>query len=123
MDIVDDAYVEDNRRTYRHRRDALQKRLEQMEGIIAPVPEGAFYLIIKLPVDNAEDFVRWTLENVRVNGKTVLMTPAESFYATPGLGKDEVRLSYCVKTERLLEAMDILEIALKDYPGRRTQGA
>lgn len=123
MDIVDDAYVEDNRRTYRHRRDALQKRLEQMDGIIAPVPEGAFYLIIKLPVDNAEDFVRWTLGNVCVNGKTVLMTPAESFYATPGLGKDEVRLSYCVKTERLLEAMDILEIALKDYPGRRKQGA
>ena len=51
------------------------------------------------------------------------MTPAESFYATPGLGKDEVRLSYCVKTERLLEAMDILEIALKDYPGTCKQGA
>lgn len=119
MDIVDDAYVERNRRTYRRRRDALRERLEHMEGIVAPEPEGAFYVIAKLPVEDAEDFVRWTLENVRVNGKTLLMTPAASFYATPGLGRDEVRLSYCVRTELLLEAMDILEVALKRYPGRR----
>lgn len=119
MDIVDDAYVERNRRTYRRRRDALRERLEHMEGIVAPEPEGAFYVIAKLPVEDAEDFVRWTLENVRVNSKTLLMTPAASFYATPGLGRDEVRLSYCVRTELLLEAMDILEVALKRYPGRR----
>lgn len=117
MDIVDDAYVERNRKIYKDRRDALQKRLSKLEGVVAPVPEGAFYIVIKLPVDNAEDFVRWTLENVRVNNKTVLMTPAESFYASPGAGRNEVRVSYCVDTKVLMEAMDILKEALRTYPG------
>lgn len=116
MDVVDDQYVEDNRKTYRERRDALQERLSRLEGVIAPKPEGAFYIVIQLPLDDADDFVNWTLENVRVNNKTVLMTPAESFYATPGLGKNEVRLSYCLDVHRLMEAMDILEIAIKTYP-------
>ncbi len=117
MDNVDDAYVERNRRIYKERRDALRERLNRMEGIIAPEPEGAFYIVVKIPVDNAEDFVNWTLQNVRVNNKTVLMTPAESFYGTPGLGRDELRLSYCVSTDVLMEAMDIFEEALKRYPG------
>lgn len=117
MDVVDDQYVEDNRKVYRERRDALQKRLEALEGVIAPMPEGAFYIVIQLPIEDADDFVNWTLENIRVNNKTVLMTPAESFYATQGLGKNEVRLSYCLNVDRLMEAMDILEIAINEYVG------
>lgn len=116
MDIVDDAYVERNRKIYKDRRDTLKARLDRLEGVVAPNPEGAFYIVIKLPVEDAEDFVLWTLQKVRVHGKTVLMTPAESFYATPGAGRNELRLSYCVDTKKLLEAMDILEEALKTYP-------
>ncbi|MDD7542902.1 MAG: pyridoxal phosphate-dependent aminotransferase [Peptoniphilaceae bacterium] len=118
MDVVDDEYVYKNRRIYRERRNALQRRLNALEGVIAPVPEGAFYNIIKLPVENAEEFTKWTLQNVRVHNATVLMTPAESFYRTPGLGRDEVRISYCVSTEKIEQAMDILQKALEEYPGR-----
>lgn len=116
MDLVDDAYVEENRTTYKKRRDVLQERLEKLPGVIAPVPEGAFYNILKLPVADAEDFVIWTLQNVEVDGYTVLLTPAESFYETPGLGKNEIRISYCVNEEKINHAMDVLELALKTYP-------
>ncbi|MDD7593423.1 MAG: pyridoxal phosphate-dependent aminotransferase [Peptoniphilaceae bacterium] len=120
MDNVDDAYVEHNRKVYKQRRDALRKRLNQLDGVVAPEPEGAFYIVIKLPVDNAETFILWMLEHFRKDGKTLLMTPAAAFYATPDMGLDEVRVSYCVAEERLMEAMDILEEALKAYPGRKT---
>lgn len=118
MDIVDDQYVIDNRITYKKRRDVLQRRLERLKGVVAPTPEGAFYNIIRLPVDDAERFIIWTLQNIRVDGRTVLLTPAESFYSTPGMGKNEVRVSYCVSEERIEQAMDVLEKALEEYPGR-----
>lgn len=119
MDNVDDAYVERNRHVYKRRRDALRKRLNALDGVVAPEPEGAFYIVIKLPVDDAEKFSLWMLQHFRKDGKTLLMTPAASFYATPNTGLDEVRISYCVAEERLMEAMDILEEALQVYPGRR----
>lgn len=116
MDKVPDSWVEKNRKIYEKRRDALLSRLKKMDGLVVPEAEGAFYIVIKLPVEDADDFTMWTLKNVRVNGRTVLMTPAEAFYATPGLGKDEVRLSYCVSVEDIEDGMDVLEEALKTYP-------
>lgn len=116
MDIVDDQYVIDNRLTYKKRRNVLQARLSRMQGVLAPLPEGAFYNIIQLPVPDAEEFILWTLNNIRINNHTVLLTPAETFYSTPGLGKNEVRVSYCVGVEKIELAMDILEKALREYP-------
>lgn len=121
MDIVDDQYVEDNRITYKTRRNILQRRLEKLSGVVAPTPEGAFYNILRLPVEDAEDFILWTLHNIRIDNTTILLTPAESFYSTPGMGRNEVRISYCIDETKIERAMDILEKALREYPRRTTQ--
>ena len=89
-----------------------------MEGVICEKPHGAFYVIAKLPVKDAEDFVVWMLREFDVNNETVMMAPAEGFYATKGLGKDEVRISYCINAENLEKAMNILNEGLKVYPDR-----
>ncbi|MGX7092978.1 pyridoxal phosphate-dependent aminotransferase [Hutsoniella sourekii] len=116
MDIVDDEYVYENRRIYQARRDLLSERLRAIPGILASEPEGAFYNIIQLPVEDAEDFIIWCLENIEVDNYTVLATPAEAFYTEAGQGKNEIRLSYCVNEEMINRAMDILELALEKYP-------
>lgn len=118
MDAVDDQYVIDNRITYKKRRDVLYRRLKEIPGIKAGVPEGSFYNVIALPVEDAEDFCIWLLENVRIDNTTILMTPAEPFYLTPGKGKNEVRISYCVSAEKIEKAMDILEKGLQEYNAR-----
>lgn len=115
MDIVDDEYVYENRRIYKKRRDVLHNRLINIEGIETSIPEGAFYNIVRLPIEDAEHFIIWTLKNVQIDGYTVLTTPAESFYTTPGYGKNEIRISYCVNEEMIEKAMDVLELALKEY--------
>jgi len=94
--------------------DALQK----MDGVLCERPGGAFYAIAKLPVDNAEKFAIWLLTDFQVDSKSVMVAPVENFYQTPGMGMDEVRLAYVLNTDDLAEAMRILEIALKAYPGR-----
>lgn len=115
MDLVDDEYVYANRRIYKRRRDILNDRLNKIVGIKASVPEGAFYDIVRLPVDNAEKFIIWTCENIQINKSTILLTPAEDFYYTEGSGRDEVRISYCVNEDKLELGMDILEKALREY--------
>lgn len=116
MDIVDDEYVYENRRIYKHRRQILQDQLKDIPNITYTKPEGAFYTILGLPVEDAEDFIIWTIENIQVDGQTILLTPAESFYTTPGLGLNECRLSYCVNDQKLIQAMKILKKALESYP-------
>ena len=86
--------------------------------MICEEPKGAFYVVAKLPVDNAEKFVIWMLKDFHVDNETVMMAPAEGFYATPNLGRDEVRLAYVLKKEDLTRAMDILKAGLEAYPGR-----
>jgi aspartate aminotransferase len=113
-----DSYIEEVKAEYWKRRDIVYNALQKIDGVVCEKPHGAFYLIAKLPIDNAEDFVVWLLEEFEFNNETVMMAPAEGFYATEGLGKDEVRISYCINADDLEKAMNILNEALKVYPGR-----
>lgn len=100
---------------YTARRDLLIRRLNAMEGVTCPNPGGAFYAIAALPVDDSEKFCQWLLESFSHEGATVMMAPAAGFYATPGKGRNEVRLAYVLNTEAIDKAMDCLEAALHEY--------
>lgn len=100
---------------YNARRDLLVQRLQAMEGVKCPSPGGAFYAMASLPVQDSERFCQWLLEDFSHNGATVMMAPAAGFYATPGKGKNEVRLAYVLNKEDINGAMDCLEAALKQY--------
>ena len=108
-------YFDEVHAAYNSRRDLLVKRLNAMEGVTCPCPGGAFYAMAKLPVDDSEKFCQWLLEDFSHNGATVMMAPAAGFYATPGMGKNEVRLAYVLNNEDINQAMDCLEAALKVY--------
>jgi aspartate aminotransferase len=112
------SYLEEVNKEYQSRRDTLYKALQSMPGVVCEQPKGAFYVVVKMPVDDAEKFVIWMLQNFDINGETMMAAPAEGFYATPGLGKNEARLAYVLKNEDLVKAMDILKAALEAYPGR-----
>jgi len=112
------SYLEEVNREYQARRNTLYAALNKMPGVICSEPKGAFYVMVKLPVDDAEKFVIWMLENFDVNGETLMAAAGEGFYATPGLGRQEFRLAYVLKNEELVKAMDILKLALEAYPGR-----
>lgn len=96
----------------------MVETLNEMPGVVCPMPKGAFYSIVRLPVDDAEKFSRWLLEEFSYEGETVMLAPASGFYHSPGLGKNEVRIAYVLKISELKKAMKILAIALKEYPGR-----
>lgn len=100
------------------RRDTLVGRLKEMEGVFCPNPGGAFYVMARLPIDDCDKFCQWLLESFEHNGTTVMLAPGTGFYASPGLGKQEVRLAYVLNTNAINQAMDCLEAALKVYPGR-----
>ena len=109
------SYFKEVNDEYRKRRDVLYEELMKATGVICEKPMGAFYRVAKLPVENAEDFVAWTLKKFRRNNETVMCTPAEGFYSTPGLGRNEVRLAYVLKEERLRRAGQLLREALEEY--------
>ena len=113
-----DEYFEAVRQEYINRRDFMINRLNSIEGVFTPLPMGAFYTIAELPVDNTEKFARWMLEEFRVNNETTMITPAASFYKTPGKGLNHARLSYVLEVPEMVKALDILEAGLKAYPGR-----
>ncbi len=115
---LDPDYFIPIRERYEARRDIMIDALQKMDGVLCERPGGAFYAIAKLPVDNAEKFALWLLTDFQVDNKSVMVAPVENFYQTPGMGIDEVRLAYVLNTDDLAEAMRILEIALKQYPGR-----
>ena len=92
--------------------------LNKIEGVTCPKPKGAFYAIAKLPIDNADKFCQWLLEEFDYNGQTVMLAPATGFYATKGAGQQEVRIAYVLNKEALVNAVVCLEEALKIYPGR-----
>ncbi len=110
LDYFDGVHAE-----YTARRNALVQRLNAMPGVFCPNPGGAFYAMAKLPVKDSEVFCQWLLEEFSHNGATVMMAPAAGFYATPGRGKDEVRLAYVLNVESIHAAMDCLEAALIAY--------
>ena len=109
------SYFKEVNDEYKKRRDVLYEELMKAKGVICEKPMGAFYIVAKLPVENAEDFVAWTLKKFRRNNETVMCTPAEGFYSTPGLGRNEVRLAYVLKEERLRRAGQLLREALEEY--------
>ncbi len=100
---------------YIARRNFVVTELNKIEGVYAPMPKGAFYTIISLPIDDAEHFCQWILEDFSYKNQTVMLAPAAGFYATPGLGKNEVRIAYVLKVEDLKNAVKVIEEALKVY--------
>lgn len=103
---------------YTARRNFMVEALNRMEGVYCPRPKGAFYSVVRLPVDDSDRFARWLLEEFSYNNQTVMVAPASGFYSTPGLGKNEVRIAYVLKIDDLRKAMETLAEALKVYPGR-----
>ena len=112
---VGSDYFSAVREEYKARRDAMVKKLEQIPGVLFARPEGAFYIMAALPIDDADAFQLWLLNEFQDNGETVMFACGEPFYATPGKGKNEVRMAYVLKKEDLERALDILKIALEQY--------
>ncbi|MFV0498903.1 MAG: pyridoxal phosphate-dependent aminotransferase [Bacilli bacterium] len=108
-------YIQEIHSEYNKRRDIVYNMVKEMDDVICRKPHGSFYLIAKLPVENAEDFVIWMLTKFDLDGETVMLSPAEGFYATPGLGKNEVRIAYMLNTKELERAMHIFSEGLKQY--------
>jgi aspartate aminotransferase len=103
---------------YVERRKFLIDELNKIPGCYSPIPMGAFYTVARLPVDDADKFCAWCLEEFEFEGQTVFMAPASGFYTTPGMGKDEVRIAYVLEKEELRKAIYVLRKALEAYPGR-----
>jgi aspartate aminotransferase len=119
VDLPDD-YFEKPKAEYLKRRNLMVQRLNDMPGVFCPNPGGAFYAIARLPVDDSDRFCQWLLESFSYKNQTVMLAPASGFYSTPGLGKHEVRLAYVLNLDDLNAAMDCLEVALQQYPGKTT---
>ena len=103
---------------YVNRRNLLIEGLNKIDGITCPNPSGAFYCIAQLPIDDADKFAKWLLEEFSWNNKTVMVAPAQGFYSTPEIGKQQIRIAYVLNLEELQNAITIIEEALKIYPGR-----
>lgn len=113
-----EEYFEEVIREYTSRRDLLLKELSRIDGIRIAHPQGAFYCMVELPVEDADHFAQWLLEEFQWDGATVMVAPAAGFYATPGLGKREVRIAYVLEQDLLKKAVQILGRALQQYAGR-----
>ena len=110
-----DSYFEDVITEYVSRRDVLIKELKKVEGVKVAQPSGAFYCIAELPVKNSDDFAQWLLEKYDINGETVMVAPAAGFYASKGLGYNQIRIAYVLEKEKLVKAVQIIAKGLKKY--------
>ena len=115
---MDPSYFDVVRDEYRLRRDTMVKKLKEIPGVICGMPRGAFYVMCALPVDDADKFQTWLLKEFNDHGETVLFACGEPFYATPGRGKNEVRLAYTINAPDIARAIDILKIAIEAYNKR-----
>lgn len=113
------SYMDEVFDDYNRRRETVFNALGQIPGVVGQKPSGAFYTVVKLPVDNADRFCRWLLEEFDDQGETVMLAPANGFYATPGLGEDEVRIAFVLNSAAMERSMEILKKALQAYPGKR----
>jgi aspartate aminotransferase len=111
------SYFDDVIDEYVSRRNTLIEELQKIEGVKVGKPKGAFYCIVELPVDNADNFAQWMLEKFELNGETIMVAPAAGFYSTKGLGVNQVRIAYVLKKEDLIASVNILKAALKQYNG------
>ena len=112
---VDHQFFRESKEIYRQRRDTVVRRLQEMPGVIVEEPMGAFYVMASLPVDDADKFQRWLLQNFDDRGDTVMFAPGAPFYETPGKGINEVRIAYVLEKEKLERAMDILAKGIQRY--------
>ena len=112
---VDPAFFRASKEEYRRRRDTVIRKLRNIPGVVVEEPMGAFYLMASLPVDNADKFQHWLLEEFSDNGDTVMFAPGAPFYETPGKGINEVRIAYVLKQEDLERAMDVLAKGIAAY--------
>jgi aspartate aminotransferase len=117
IDTPPEYFINVNRE-YTARRNYMVEALNKIPGVYCPKPKGAFYSIVKLPVDDSDIFAQWLLEKFEFKNQTVMVAPASGFYSTPGYGKNEVRIAYVLKIDDLKNAMEVLAEALKVYPGR-----
>jgi aspartate aminotransferase len=113
-----DEYFKEVNNEYTARRNYMVEALNNIPGVYCPKPKGAFYTVVKLPVDDADKFAQWLLEEFQYENQTVMVAPASGFYSTPGSGKNEVRIAYVLKIDDLKKAMLVLAEALKVYPGK-----
>ncbi|MCQ2320680.1 MAG: pyridoxal phosphate-dependent aminotransferase [Bacteroidales bacterium] len=113
-----EEYFAEVKNEYLARRNCVVVGVNAIPGCFCPTPRGAFYAVARLPIDDSDAFCKWLLEEFNYNGETVMLAPATGFYSVEGMGKDEVRISYCLKVEDLQAALKCLEEALKVYPGR-----
>ena len=111
------SYFDDVQAEYLERRNIMVDGLNSIPGVFCPMPKGAFYCVAKFPVDNAEKFCQWLLEDFEFKGQTVMMAPANGFYSSKGLGLQEARIAYVLKKDSLLNAVQVLKEALLVYPG------
>ena len=112
------SYFDEVQKEYIARRNVVVESINKMEGCYCPNPKGAFYAVARLPIDDSDRFCQWLLEDFNYKGETVMFAPATGFYSTPGKGKDEVRISYCLNVNDMKASMKCLEEALKVYPGK-----
>lgn len=117
VDTPPEYFTEINQE-YTARRDFMVEALNKIPGVYCPKPKGAFYTVVKLPVDDADKFSQWILEKFEYKKQTVMLAPASGFYVTPGLGNDEVRIAYVLNINDLRNAIETIAEALKVYPGR-----
>ncbi|MCI5725718.1 aminotransferase class I/II-fold pyridoxal phosphate-dependent enzyme, partial [Fusobacterium sp.] len=108
-------YFKEIKEIYKRRRDIIVNGLNKIEGVTCASPNGAIYAFAKLPVESSEEFCKWLLTDFTYENATLMLAPGEGFYATKGLGKQEVRFSFCVGEEDIEKAMVVLEKALKEY--------
>lgn len=119
---VPKSYFDKVQKEYKKRRDTLYEGLNKIAGVKASQPEGAFYMMVKLPVKNAEDFCKWLLTDFPSTGsglkETVMLAPGEGFYASSGMGKNEVRIAYVLEVKKLKRCVELLRLALEQYPAK-----
>ena len=100
---------------YKERRNTLVQHLQKIPGVKVGIPKGAFYCIVELPVKNSDAFAQWLLEDFELNNETIMVAPAAGFYSSPGVGLNQIRIAYVLKKEDLINAVEILKVALEQY--------
>ncbi|MDR1247320.1 MAG: pyridoxal phosphate-dependent aminotransferase [Clostridiales Family XIII bacterium] len=114
-------YFDDIRAEFERRRNAVCEELAKIDGVVFSKPPGAFYITVKLPVNDAEEFLLWLLQNFDDGGETVMFTPAEDFYATEGLGRSEIRIAYVLSESELRRAVELIRLALAAWNRRLSE--
>lgn len=112
---LSENYFLNNKNEYKERRDLVYQELSKIPGIKINEPEGAFYFVITLPIENAEDFCIFLLKEFDINNETVMLAPAQGFYSTKGIGENQVRISYCIEKEKLRKSIEIIKQGLEKH--------